>query len=111
MTGYFSLWDTRGRNIIDTYSTAAVALRSAADLLQSFGMEYADDLELSWTSHDQSQHQVIGTGPALVALASGVLDGHQTLPEFVAARRARRAPARHRRRHVIREVLREPVAS
>lgn len=68
MVGYFSLWDTRGRNIINTFDSSSHAQRVAAELIGALGDSYSNQLELSWTS-DDGEHRVIATGSALKALA------------------------------------------
>lgn len=104
MDGYFSLWDTSSRNIINTYVDPKAALRSASALIASFGDEYADDLELSWTSEDQQSHHVVATGSLLVALAGTQSSERQKLvPRHLAMIRSRRT--------VSRVQVRQPVAS
>ncbi len=93
MTGYFSLWDIKSRNIINTYVSGLDALQVAGDLIADFGDGYAADLDLSWTS-DEDQWQHIATGAALIALTRGM---SRRRP------RPRRSVPILRRRHVIRE--------
>ncbi len=69
MDGYFSLWDTSSRNIIDTYDWLDDALAVAANLIESFGAEYAEALDLSWTSIDQREHRPIASGFTLLVMA------------------------------------------
>lgn len=101
MHAYFSLWDTDSRNIVDTFEDGSEALRVAHGLIEANGADYADMLDLSWTSvDDQTQH--IATGKALIALTRGA---------DVRRSRPRRVAAVYRRRRVIRDTEREPVAN
>ena len=84
MGAFFSLWDTRGRNIINTFDSGSPALRVAAELIDAFGTDYANDLELSWTSNE-GEHRVIATGKALIDLSAVPprrRPATRTLPEF-----------------------------
>lgn len=110
MSGFFTLWDIDSGNFVDEFQDSATALRAAAELIELNRPVYPDALLLRWTGPGGEPHD-IAIGSALVALASGVLEGPQALPDIVNARRTRRVHTRHRRRHVIREVHREPVAS
>lgn len=101
MIAYFSLWNIDSRNLVDTFEDGSEALRVAQSLIEANGVDYADMLDLSWRSaEDQTQH--IATGEALIALARGV-DARRSRP--------RRVSTIYRRRHVIRDVERESVAS
>ncbi len=94
MKPYFSLWDVAGGNLVNTYSNGQMALRVAAELIDVNGLEYANDLELSWTSSsDETRH--IAIGEALVALTRGVPFQRPYRVQPVATR-PRRHPARER---------------
>ena len=92
MTPYFSLWDVKSGNLIEDFDLSDAAMRLAADLIAGYGEEYADRIELSWTS-GQDETQLIATGPALVALVRG----------RASRRPGRRSPVALRRRLLARE--------
>ena len=79
MGGFFSVWDTQTRNIVNTYAWLDDALAVVANLVAAFGADYADALELSWTSDDDAEHRVIASGFTLLVMA------RQTSPESAAA--------------------------
>ena len=101
MSGYFSIWDTGSGNLVAEYDDGPSALELIAGLIEANGSWYADQLDLAWISDDdQAQH--IATGAALIALTHGLKLRRQ---------RPRRVSPVSRRRHVIRDTEREPVAS
>lgn len=110
MSGFFTLWDVDSGNFVDEFEDSSTALRAAAELIELNRPVYPDALLLRWTGPDGNPHD-IAIGPALVALASGVLKGQQSSSDNAFTRRPRRVAARHRRRHVIREIPAEPIAS
>lgn len=104
MTGYFSLWDIGSGNIINTFDDVDDALRIAAILIEDLGAAYADDLELSWSSHDDQVHQQIAIGPSLIAMTEGHGSRRKKqIPPTLAMIRSRRT--------VSRVYVRQPVAS
>jgi hypothetical protein len=71
MAGYFSIWDITSGNFVAEYDEGLSALRLIAALIEANGSDYADSLDLAWiSSEDEARH--IATGPALLALISGV---------------------------------------
>lgn len=101
MEPYFFPWDVKSGNLIDDFTLGDDAMRLAAHLIASYGEDYADQIELSWTS-PRDETQLIASGPALVALTRG-LDVRRPRP-------CRVAPL-DRRRRVIRDGRRELIAS
>ncbi len=101
MSGYFSIWEKGSGNFVAEYDDGPSALELIAGLIGANGSWYADQLDLAWISaDDQAQH--IATGAALIALTHG-LKPHRPRP--------RRVATVYRRRHIIRDAHREPVAS
>ena len=109
MSGFFTLWDIESGNFVEEFTESSAALRAAAELIELNKPAYPDALLLRWTGPDGEPHD-IAIGPTLVALTDGFHRERQAMPAIVAARRSRRVPLRHRR-HMIREVVREPLAS
>lgn len=65
MEAYYDLWDVDTGNSLGTYDTEAEALRIARLLIEAYGTDYAEMLDLGY-SDEQGEGRSIASGAMLL---------------------------------------------